>query len=192
MIKNNWTYSFINIFIHKDDTEAYQKVFELFDDDEYITVIDDVIIINGKEEMVSYLGFKSYGADLDDITPYKDKLKYRVIPFVFKHDKENRKFVDAITGERYSYHTYDNSVDERKFYEDKGQTGEYLEAVIDLSEETKKSILNSMSSNDVQTYRRALRRLEELIKKGYSDYYLNLSKEKRARERSNKKGEFTN
>ena len=49
-----------------------------------------------------------------------------------------------------------------------------------------------MSSNDVQTYRRALRRLEELIKKGYSDYYLNLSKEKRARERSSKKGEFTN
>jgi hypothetical protein len=192
MIKNNWTYSFINIFIHKEDTEAYKKVFELFDDDEYITVIDNIFIVNGKEEMVSYLGFKSYGADIDDITPYKDKLKYRVIPFVFKHDKDNRKFVDAVTGERYSYHTYDDCDTERKFYQDKGQTGEYIEAIFELDEEGKRRILNSLSNNDVQTYRKALRRLEELIKKGYSDYYLNLSKEKRARERNTNKGGFTN
>ncbi|MBR5662466.1 MAG: hypothetical protein IKX00_02300 [Bacilli bacterium] len=183
MIKNNWIYCYINIFKHKDDTIAYEKLIEAIKNDELLSLCEEEIEIDGNVQTINYLGFKSYGVDLDDITPYKDKIKYRVIPFIFKHDVVNKKFADSVSGEIYSYHTYDYSESERKFFEDKGQTGEYLNSALILTNEQKSSVLNTMSNNDVQTYRKALRKLDALIKQVYGNYYTDIRKEKRIRER---------
>ena len=183
MIKNNWVYCYIDIFRHKEDTGAYEKLIEAIKNDDLLSLCEEEIEINGNIHTINYLGFKSYGVDLDDITPYKDKIKYRTIPFIFKYDAVNKKFADSVSGEIYSYHTYDYSDNERKFFEDKGQTGEYIDSALILTNEEKSSVLNSMSNNDIQTYRRALRKLDILIKEVYGNYYADIRKAKRIRER---------
>lgn len=186
MIKNNWIYCYINIFKHKDDTGAYEQLIEAIKEDELLCLCEEEIKIDGQLLNITYLGFKSYGVDLDDITPYKDKIKYRIIPFVFKHDSSNKKFADSVSGEIFSYHTYDKFDTERKFYEDKGQLGEYLDSALLLTNEQKSLLLKSMSNNDVQTYRKALRKLDSIIKEVYSNYYTDIRKKARIRERNQK------
>lgn len=178
MEKNNWTFCYINFYRHKDDIGAYDVLLDLIKEDEYLIISE----ING----VKVLCFKSYGIDVEDLSPFKDKLKYHVLPFVFKHDAKNKKFADAVTGSRYSYHTYDNNPSERKFREDMGETGEYLEEVKAITISDATSIVKSMSKNDVQTYRRALRRVETLLLEAYTTYYSEIRKGNRARNRTQK------
>lgn len=165
---------YINIFKHPSDNGAY---YELINE----IVKDYLLTINMYDGKVC-LCFRSYGVDIEDLSICQGRLKYRVIPFIFKYDKENKKFQDAITGTYFSFHTYDGN-DERKFFEDKGELGEYIEDSLVISEEEAKNLRSTLSSVDVQTYRKALRKLESVIKKTYSSYYEIIGKQRRVRER---------
>ena len=180
---NKWVNCYIKLFKHNDDKAGYYALIDRISN-------DDVLSICTVNEHI-YLGFKSYGIDMEDVSQYKDKLKYRVIPFLFRYDSTSKKFQDTITGTYFSFHTYDDGV-ERKFYEDKGEMGEYIDASLILTDEEAKSIRKNMSTNDVQTYRRALRILESTISEVYKECYFEISKSRSDKERTRNNRNFGN
>ena len=179
MYKNKFTYCSINIFKHPDDKGGYDKVRELINK-------DPLLALCGNFDS-QYICLKSYIIDEETGEITND---VKLIPFLFKYDEENKVFIDCFTSQIYSYHTYDNEPDKRKFCEDKGSVGEYLEEAnplkIKVTKEDVTRIIDSMTKLDKENYRKAQRQLEKLIIDGYTSVYLKIRQEQR-RERSKSK-----
>lgn len=176
MNKNNWTYCSINLYKHEQDIGGYDKVKELINR-------SSLLAMCGNFDS-QFICFRTYEIN-EETNETTDEVK--LIPFIFKYDKENKIFVDYFTSERYSYHTYDDEPNKRKFYEDKGSIGEYIEEAnpikIKVTKEDASRIIDSMTRFDKENYRKAQRELEKIILEGYTQVYSAKRQEERSRTR---------
>ena len=155
---NNYTYCYIKLIKFEEDAKGYERVKNLINSTPNL-VIDE---INGEE----FIGF------ISDDKYEKNDLVNKVYPFIFKYDEQKKRFIDVISGEIYSFHTYDNEPDKRKFYEDKGNFGEYIEATdslkINLTKEEVSALVNQIN---IREYKDSLRELTTVVLNGYKDAY---------------------
>lgn len=177
MNKNNWTYCCINLIKYEEDKGGYDNVRKLINS-------DSLLALCGNYDS-QFICFKSYVVD-ENTGEVTNEVK--LIPFIFKHDSDKKVFMDYFTSEIFSYHTYDNEPDKRKFFEDKGGFGEYIEEAnpikINVTNEDVKRILNSMTKLDKENYRRSLRELKKIVTCGYNEVYLKIRQEERTRKRN--------
>lgn len=173
MKNNNWKYCFINLYKHENDIGAINSTLKYIIDDETLELIE----VDGSK----YLGFKIENHDIS----VENTKEYKLIPFVFKFDEEENKFVDYITGERYTYHTFNDGT--RIYYEDKGEAGEYLKPVdvkdFGLTEKDISNYVKNLNGDEIQCYRKAIRKLCGIITMSHKEFYLPIKREERVQER---------